>query len=187
MSVHTNKDPDETDYVIPSDDGDVYAQNSSVSDDEILICDESEWQELNNNEEKYSRVASANDILKSTVPKKQLPNIVLYKQFNSQQSAILTNTVIYGMNFAGVVLGITSLLAGLGIEGLTINQSYILELAGAGLLSFCTVKCIKCMVKIGCPLDGKEALIPDTEEPITNSDTKIKKETPIKLELTRNR
>ena len=43
--VHTNKDPEEIDYVIPGNDGDVYKENSSASNDEILPYDEEEYED----------------------------------------------------------------------------------------------------------------------------------------------
>ena len=136
----------------------------------------------------YAKPIQVDNTQKSIAPKRQLPNIVLFKQLNSQQSAITTNTLKFGFNLTGVITGITSLLVGLGVKGLTFNQSLLLELLGSGLLSFCSVQCVKCLVRIACPLDGEEALIPDTEEhqniesPVQES---IQEEPKMKLELRR--
>lgn len=136
----------------------------------------------------YAKPIPGNNMQETIVPKKQLPNIVLFKELNNQQSAVTTNTLKFGFSLTGVVAGITTLLTGLGVKGLTVNQSLLLELLGAGLLSFCAVKCVKCLVRIACPLDGKEALIPDSEDiktieaPMQGS---IQEEPPMRLELRR--
>lgn len=132
----------------------------------------------------YAEPISVNNMQNTAVSKKQLPNIVLFKELNNQQSAVTKNTLKFGFNLTGVVAGITSLLTGLGVKGLTVNQSLLLELLGAGLLSFCAVKCVKCLVRIACPLDGKEALIPDCEEP-KKIEASIQEEPLKKLELRR--
>lgn len=110
------------------------------------------------------------------------------KPLNEKQSEVSTNTIIFGINCTGTTLGLTSMLLGFGLKGLTINQSKILEYIGAGLFSFCAVKCVKCLVRIGCPLDGKPPLVDDDEEIVLENDNESKsiiEESPMKLEMKR--
>ena len=47
------------------------------------------------------------------------------------------------------------------------------------------VKCVKCLVRIAVPLDGKEAIIPDDEETSLIEEDKPNEEIPKVLTLTR--
>lgn len=95
--------------------------------------------------------------------KNKKPMLLMNKVYSEKQTEVATNTLIYGFNCTGVTLGALSLIVVPNIKGLTVNQTIFLEVLGASLLSFCLVKCVKGLIKIGCPLNGKPPLIEDDD------------------------
>ncbi|MBR4671888.1 MAG: hypothetical protein IKO78_01640 [Bacilli bacterium] len=95
--VHTNKDPEEIDYVIPDNDGDTYAKDSSVSDDEILPYDENDMDTAN----------TVNGLIK----------------FGVSGAGVIVGGIMLGVGLSGSVEGtkkIVALVAGAGIASFSV-------------------------------------------------------------------
>ena len=123
--VHTNKDPEEIDYVIPGNDGDTYGNRNLQTIDEetdyVIPVDDGDTYKENSNPD---------------------DDLIIFDENEDDEDKTFEGATKFVLSGVGLLIGTVAL--GVGLSGaLKGTEKGVALVAGAGITSFSLVKCVK--------------------------------------------